>query len=88
MKRVLFEIFLISSNNPKIAKGIHINGIQKFKNSEVIVPTQTNEMPPLVGIGILWELLLLGLSNKFLESKGIISFKEKEVNIKLIADNI
>ena len=61
-----------SSNKPIIAKGKNINGI-KFPNKALNKdPVITNTIPPPLGIGFVWEDLLLGIwINNFL-NKGMI----------------
>lgn len=67
----------MSSINPAIAKGKQYKGKKLPTKGINIVDIITKDIPPPVGFGILWELLWLGSSSKYLIRKGLI-FKTKK----------
>ena len=48
-----------------------------------VIELNTIAIPPPLGFVISWELLLLGISFRFLDKKGMINFKDKYVIEKL-----
>ena len=71
--------FIKSSINPISARGKQYNGINDFVKYEKMIVVITKESPPPEAVGLIWELLLLGLSIKKFEKKGTIIFNiEKE----------
>tara|TARA_B100000886_G_C20112988_1_gene362611 strand:+ start:326 stop:532 length:207 start_codon:yes stop_codon:yes gene_type:complete len=59
-----------------------------MKNEKIIV-VRMKEMPPPEAVGLICELLLLGLSTKNFEKKGIISFNidNDEINANINKKN-
>jgi len=58
-----------SSNKPIIAKGKKINGVKLPNTPHEKHPTITNTIPPPLGIGLVWDDLLLGICiNNFLNN--------------------
>ena len=59
-----------------------------MKNDKIIV-VNMKEMPPPEAVGLIWELLLLGLSTKNFENKGIINFNidNDEINANINKKN-
>ena len=69
---IIDEIPIKSSINPTIAKGKQYIGNQNLNNEQEIQVTTTKAKPPPEGMGLVWELLSLGLTRKYTESQGII----------------
>ena len=60
-----------------IAKGIE-NKSKKFPfRKNIIIDKKTKDIPPALGFIILWELLSLGISLKYILRNGIIFFVSK-----------
>ena len=78
-KNLIFEeIFNLSSIKPTIDKGIQIKVTKSPDITETKILCNGNTMPPPVGVGRLWELLLSGISIIFfLKKKGRDNFIKK-----------